>query len=106
MERYAVQLVGSGQIVSSWLSGMDTALLLSTRFAEPAVVVRFSEWAPGRRLDALGGRRWQGAYPLVTFGPDGSLVFTGEIVSAQSYPLQEAGCTVTECGCAAYKRGG
>jgi len=106
MERYAVQLVGSGQIVSSWLSGMDTALLLSTRFAEPAVVVRFSEWAPGRRLSELAGERWEGQHPLVTCGPDGSLVFTGEIVSAQSYPLQESGCTVTECGCAAYKRGG
>ena len=101
MERYAVQLVDSGQIVSGWLSGMDTALLLSTRFAEPAVVVRFSEWAPGRRLTALGGDRWQGHYPLVTFAPDWSLVLTGEIVSAQ-----EAGCTVTDCGRAAYRRGG
>ena len=101
MERYAVQLVGSGQIISSWLSGMDTALLLSTRFAQPAVVVQFSEWAPGRRLAVLAGERWEGQYPLVTFGPDWSLVFTGEIVSAQ-----EAGYTVTDCGCAAYRRGG
>jgi hypothetical protein len=101
MERYAVQLVGSGQIVGSWLLGMDTALLLSTRFAEPAVVVRFSEWAPGRRLSVLAGERWEGAFPLVTFAPDWSLVFTGEIV-----PANEAGYTVTDCGRAAYRRGG
>ncbi len=101
MERYAIQLVGSEQIVSSWLQGMDTARLLSTRSAKPAVVVRFSEWAPGRRMAALGGQRWDGQYPLVTFAPDWSLVFTGEIV-----PANEAGCTVTECGRAAYRRGG
>ena len=106
MERYAVQVVGSGQIVSSWLLGVDTALLLSTRFAErhagqPAVVVRFSKWAPGRRLSALGGERWEGQYPIVTFAADWSLVLTGEIVSAN-----EAGYTVTDCGKAAYKRGG
>ena len=101
MERYAVQLVESGQIVSSWLQGIDNARLLSTRSAKPAAVVRFSEWAPGRRLVALGNERWEGAYPLVTFAPDWSLVFTGEIV-----PANEPGLTVTECGRAAYKRGG
>ena len=106
MERYAVLNVGSGKILSPWhtteeSAHADAAEAESHETQPDCNVVRFSEWAPGRRLAVLAGERWEGAYPLVTFGPDWSLVFTGEIV-----PANEAGCTVTECGCAAYKRGG
>ncbi len=111
MERYAVLNVGSGEILSLWhtteeAAHADAAEAESHETQPDCNVVRFSEWAPGRRLSELAGERWEGQHPLVTCGPDGSLAFTGEIVSAQSYPLQESGCTVTECGCAAYKRGG
>ena len=98
MERYAVQLVGSEQIVSSWLQGMDTALLLATRFAKPAVVVRFSEWAVGRQLSALAGNGWHGEYPVVYDDDNGQWIMTGEIVSAQ-----EARYQVTECGCGMFE---
>ena len=98
MERYAVQLVESGQIVSSWLQGMDTALLLATRFVKPAVVVRFSEWAPGRQLVALAGNDWHGEYPVVYDDDNGQWIMTGEIVSAQETRYQ-----VTECGCGMFE---
>lgn len=100
MERYAVQLVESGQIVSSWLQGMDTALLLATRFAKPAVVVLFSEWAPGRRLvaESIDFAMPDDVYPVVYDNDNGQWVMTGEIVSAQETRYQ-----VTECGCGMFE---
>ena len=106
MERYAVLNVGSGEILSPWyateaVAHADAAECESHETQPDCNVVRFSEWAPGRRVAALRNERWEGAYPLVTFGLDWSWVFTGEIV-----PANEAGITVLECGRAAYKRGG
>ena len=106
MERYAVQNVGSGEIISPWYTtearAHEVAAECEAHETQPdCEVVRFSEWAVGRRVAALRNERWEGAYPLVTFGPGWSLVFTGEIV-----PAQEPGITVLECGRAAYRRGG
>ena len=106
MERYAVLNVGSGEILSQWhtteeAAHADAAEAESHETQPDCNVVRFSEWAPGRRVAALGGERWAGQYPLVTLDPGWSLVLTGEIV-----PANEAGCTVTDCGRAAYRRGG
>ena len=106
MERYAVLNVGSREIISTWYATEEEAHAVAAECeaheTQPDCnVVRFSEWAPGRRVAALRNERWEGAYPLVTFGLDWSWVFTGEIVSAQ-----EPGITVLECGRAAYRRGG
>ena len=106
MERYAVQNVGSGEILSPWYATEAVAHIEAAECEQHETqpdckVVRFSDWAPRRRVAALRNERWEGAYPLVTFAPDWSLVFTGEIVSAQ-----EDGYTVTDCGRAAYRRGG
>ena len=106
MERYAVLNVGSGEILSPWdtteARAHEVAAECESHETQPdCKVVRFSEWAPRRRVAALRNERWEGAYPLVTFGPDWSLVFTGEIVSAQ-----ETQYKVTECGMAMFEREG
>ena len=106
MERFAVQNVGSLEFLTDWLETEQQAQAAAAEDEERDTqlecrIVRFSEWAPRRRVAALRNERWEGVYPLVTFGPDWSWVFTGEIV-----PAGEAGCTVTECGRAAYRRGG
>lgn len=105
MERYAVLNVGSGEILSPWYTtearAHEVAAECESHETQPECkVVRFAEWAPFRLLAELGGERWEGAYPLVTFGPDWRYRLTGEIV-----PAGEAGCAVTECGRAAYRRG-
>ena len=106
MERFAVQNVGSLEFLTDWLETEQQAQAAAAECEQHETqpecrIVRFSEWAPGQRLASIVGQAWDGQYPLVTFGPDWSLVFTGEIVSAQ-----EPGITVTECGYGAYKRGG
>ena len=106
MERFAVQNVGSLEFLTDWLETEQQAQAAAAEAEEHDTqlecrIVRFSEWAPRQRLSSIRGQTWDGQYPLVTFGPDWSLVFTGEIVSAQ-----EAGITVTECGYGAYRRGG
>ncbi len=109
MERYAVLNVGSGEILSPWYTtearAHEVAAECESHETQPDCnVVRFSEWAPGRLLAAIDVVDFalpDDVYPVVELGPDWRWRLTGDIVSAQ-----EAGYTVTDCGRAAYKRGG
>jgi len=106
MERYAVLNVGSGEILSPWYTTeerahADAAECESHETQPDCNVVRFSEWAVGRRLSHLAYECWNGDCPVVYDNGNGKWLMTGEIVS-----WKEAGYTVTDCKRAAYRRGG
>ena len=97
MERYAVQNVGSCEIISQWYvteaEAHAAAAESESHETQPdCSVVLFSEWADGKPLAMIAGTEaWDGAYPVV----DSDLDMTGDIVSAQ-----DQGYTVTACGMA------
>ncbi len=104
MERYAVQNVGSGEIISLWhpteaAAHADAAECEQHETQPDCKVVRFSDWAPHRRLVSLEFGLPDDVYPVVYDNGNGQWLMTGEIVSAQ-----EARCEVTECGMAMFER--
>jgi hypothetical protein len=98
MERYAVQNVGSMEFLSDWLGTEEQAQAVAAECEQHETqpdcrIVRFSEWAPGKRLSSIAGQAWDGQYPVVYDNGNGVWLLTGEIVSAQ-----ETDYTVTDCG--------
>ena len=108
MERYAVLNVGSGEILSQWHTtesrAHEVAAECESHETQPDCnVVRFSKWAPGRRLaaESIDFAMPDDVYPVVYDNGNGQWLMTGEIVSAQ-----ETRYEVTECGMAMFERGG
>lgn len=106
MERYAVLNVGSGEIISPWYAtearAHEVAAECESHETQPDCnVVRFSEWAVGRRLvaESIDFAFPDDVYPVVYDNGNGQWLMTGEIVSAQ-----EARYEVTECGMAMFER--
>ena len=108
MERYAVLNVGSGEILSPWYTTEERAHKVAAECESHETqpdceVVRFSEWAVGRRLvaESIDFAMPDDVYPVVYDNGNGTWLMTGEIVSAQ-----EARYEVTECGMAMFEREG
>ena len=106
MERFAVQNVGSMELLTDWLEteaqAQAAAAECEAHETQPECrIVRFSEWAPGQRLAHLAYECWGGDCPVVYDNGNGKWLMTGEIVS-----VKEAGYIVTACKRAAYKREG
>ena len=108
MERYAVLNVGSRETLTPWYATEEAAHAAAAECESHETqpdcnVVRFSEWAVGRRLDAesIDFAMPDDVYPVVYDNGNGTWLMTGEIVSAQETQYE-----VTECGMAMFEREG